>query len=84
MRIPNYSVVKEDPDKLFIIIRDIGPWDKYPSVTNGAEDVVESLVRSGRLLPGWRLFYYDTEGILDELLVKDGKFAGFKAGGPDV
>jgi hypothetical protein len=36
--------------------------------------VVEDLAS---MLNGRRLFYYDSEGELTELLVKDGKFAGF-------
>jgi hypothetical protein len=47
------------------------------TVSNAAEEVVEELVRSGQLSEGLRLFYYDSEGVLDEILVKDGNFAGF-------
>lgn len=75
MKQVSYQIVEETPTH--ILIRDIGPWDKYLSVTNGAEIVVEEL--AGRL-NGRRLFYIDTEGLTDELLVQDGQFAGFKAG----
>lgn len=51
------------------------------TITNGAEGVVEELAP---MLAGRRLFYVDTEGRVDELLVKDGRFAGFKAGYPSL
>jgi hypothetical protein len=74
-----YVVVEDDLlDADPLVIRDVGPWDKRPTVTNDAEDVVRRLVEEGRLPEGRRLLYYDSEGNLDELVVKDGKFAGFK------
>jgi len=74
----NYIIIeddflKEEP----LIIRDIGPFHKYMTITNAAEKVVEELVSSGHLPPGRRLFYYDSENNLDELLIKDKKLAGF-------
>lgn len=66
-----------------LVIRDIGPWDRYRTVTNDAEAVVEALVKAGRLPEGRRLLYFDSEGDLDEIIVKNGKFAGFKAGPRD-
>lgn len=60
-----------------LTIRDVGPWDKYPTVTNAAEETVAELLASGILQPSQRLLYYDSENELDELLVKDGRFAGF-------
>jgi len=76
MRRSNYTIV-EDVQGNPLVIRDIGPWNQYVAVTNNAEDVVEELVKHGKLPDGRRLFYYDTEGQLDELLVKDGRFDGF-------
>jgi hypothetical protein len=70
----NYTV--EHIDAKRIVIRDLGPWDMYQTVTNAAESVVDELSTSDRLV-GRRLFYYDSEGDLGELLIKDGKFAGF-------
>lgn len=61
-----------------MLIRDIGPWDKHPTVTNDAEGVVARL--APLLVPGQRLEYIDSEGCVDELAVKDGKFAGFIPG----
>ena len=70
----NYSFVADDPNKPLIII-DNGPWDKFMSVTNDAEFVVLEL--RNKLLEGRRLFYYDSENEFCELLIRDGRFAGF-------
>ncbi len=77
----NFAIVtddflREDP----LVIKDVGPWDKYPSVTNDAENVVFELVRRGLLPEGRLLFYYDSDGRLDEILVKNGQFVGFAPG----
>lgn len=74
----NYQVVRTDPRQ--IIIKDLGPWDLVPTITNDVEAVVEELAARGLLPPGRRLLYYDSEGQLDELLVKDGVFVGFAPG----
>ena len=79
MRTVNFVIVKDIEDQP-LIIRDVGPWDKHPTVTNAAEDVVRELIVRGHLPEGRQLFYYDSEGKLDELLVKDGLFAGFRRG----
>ena len=69
-----YAIVEETPEVL--VIRDIGI--NATSVTNDAEAVVEELAdRLGKR----RLEYYDSEGQRDQLLVKDGKFAGFAPAG---
>ncbi len=56
-----------------ILIRDVGPWESFPTVTNDAEQVVL------RLKPqkAQRVFYFDSLGELGELVVRDGKFKGF-------
>lgn len=59
----------------YVIIRDMGPWDEHLTVTNDAEYVVEKLVEQG--LDDRRLIYFDSEGEPGELLVENGKFAGF-------
>jgi hypothetical protein len=78
MRQARYAI--EAQDQKALIISDLGPWDRYPTVTNAAEGVVQELVSSGSLLPGMRLFCYDSDGQLDELLVENGAFAGFRCG----
>lgn len=76
MRRANYDIAKQMPEA--ITLRDLGPWDKFLTITNAAEDVVEELVRQGILNEGQRLLYYDSEGELTELIHKNGKFSGFK------
>lgn len=55
-------------------IKDYGPWDEHPTITNDAENVVKLVYRQ---LEGRRLLYFDSEGELAELKIKDGKFSGF-------
>jgi len=73
----HYEVVDDRADAL--VIRDLGPWDRHMTVTNDAEWVVEQLASR---LAGRRLFYYDSDGELDELIVRNGWFAGFAPGAP--
>ena len=76
MRHAVYIVVEEAEDH--VTIKDVGPWDRSPTVTNDVEFVVEEMARSG--LGGRKLYCIDSEGELDELLVKRGMFAGFAPG----
>ena len=76
-----YVVIRDDfLQEAPVVIEDVGPWDQHPTITNDAEWVVEQLVNQGRLPTGRRLFYIDSDGQKDELLVKDGRFAGFAPG----
>jgi hypothetical protein len=61
-----------------LTIKDLGPWDKYMTVTNDAENVVAELFEEGYLQDGRRLFYYDSENELTELTHENGVFKGFK------
>ncbi len=63
-----------------LVIRDVGPWDRFPTVTDDAEDVVERLTRHGLLPAGRRLFYENSEGRVDEILHDRGRFLGFAPG----
>ena len=72
MREANYTV-EQFPDK--VVLTDIGPWSEHPTITNDADRVVAVWYHS---LHGRRLLYYDSDGQLTELLIKDGKLAGFK------
>lgn len=73
----DYCIIEDLPGKPLVILdRNLG----NRSVTNDADNVVADLVAAGRLPSDRRLFYYDSEGQLDELLVKDGRFAGFAPG----
>jgi hypothetical protein len=71
------DLLSEEP----LVIKDVGPWDRFATVTNDVEAVVEQLVANGDLPDGRRLFYIDSEGRKDEILVENGRFAGFAPGG---
>ncbi len=73
----NYQIVRKTDKSL--IIRDIGPWSKYMTITNAAEEVVQALAPQ---LIGRRLFYYDSEDEFGELLIEAGRFTGFKFARP--
>ena len=62
------------------ILSDIGPWDKYPPITSDVEYVVDDLYCIHGLRNGERVFYFDSERNLDEILHENGKFKGFKPG----
>lgn len=57
-----------------VILRDVGHDRGYRSVTNDAELVVQDWCGQ---LHGRRLLYVDSMGELTELVIRDGKFAGF-------
>ena len=81
MRGANFIITEDDfLQKQALVIRDVGPWDKYPTVTNDAEGVVARLHSEGRLPAGRRLFYIDSDGQKDELLHEKGVFKGFAPG----
>ena len=75
---PNFIIVEHTAEKL--VIQDVGPWSRHLTITNGAEDVVEQLLGNGQLRPGMRLFYFDSEGMLDELRHDGQRFTGFAPG----
>jgi hypothetical protein len=60
--------------KEYIVLEDLGPWNRYMTITNAAEDVVAEMLAR---LNGRRLYYYDSEGELTQLLITNGKFTGF-------
>jgi len=68
-----FSIIIDTKEKL--VIRDDGPWSEHRTITNDAEQVVSALAGD---LKGRRLFYFDSTGELDELLVSGGKFTGFR------
>ncbi len=72
MRRANYEILEQD--ERHVLIRDVGPWDKFITVTNAAEEVVAELAP---MLGNRRLEYIDSEGDCAILLVKNGKFCGF-------
>jgi len=68
----NYIIIDETAE--YLLIEDVGPWNIYLTITNGAEIVVEELAEQ---LGTRRLEYIDSSGDRDQLLVYDGKFVGF-------
>ena len=66
----SFSITEIKDDRVVILDNNLGGR----SVTNDAENVVEYLhsVYGNR-----RIFYIDSEGILDELRHKNGNFVGF-------
>ena len=84
MRKSNYTIVREpfaytksQREDEALIIRDLGPWDKFMTVTNNAENVVKELFEAGHLKPGQRLFVYDSDNVLSEFVIKDKEFYSF-------
>lgn len=75
MNRPQYIIIADCPDCL--LIQDIGHRTSM-SVTNGAEFVVAELADR---LNGRRLEYIDSDGHRDQLLVRNGEFAGFACAG---
>jgi hypothetical protein len=71
----HFDILENGPKLL--VVRDLGPWDKYLTITNAAEEVVEDLFKTGILNDGQTFQYYDSEGELTEIVHKDGKFVGF-------
>lgn len=70
-----FHVMRDAPGVL--VLRDVGPWDVHPTVTNDIEAVIAHLFETAQLMPTQQLFYIDSGGSLTEVYVKDGKFAGF-------
>lgn len=79
MRRSNYTIVGSSADcSKPLVIKDIGPWDQFMTVTNDAENVVKELAEQGLLPNGRQLLYYDSSGDFDEIVVENGQFKGFK------
>jgi len=69
----NYRIIYEDEYK--IILKDLGPHDIYPTITNDAENVIQDLEHEQKL----KLIYYmGSDGIKTRLITNDDKFIGFE------
>lgn len=75
-----WDIVKSDAES--VTIRDVGPWDQRLTITNDAEFVVAKMKSLG--LGSRRLFYYDSDGQLDELVHDNGRFVRFAPGPHEV
>ena len=62
-----------------IVLKDLGPWDHFKTITNDAEAVVQYLFKSGRLQPADKqIVYYDSDGEATRILHDSkGNFTGF-------
>jgi hypothetical protein len=70
----DYEILRVEPDR--IVIKDLNLG--RVSVTNDAEHVVFEL---NSRMPGKRIFYYDSEGDLAELVHENGRFIDFRWAG---
>jgi polysaccharide deacetylase 2 family uncharacterized protein YibQ len=66
----SFSITEIKDDRVIILDNNMGG----KSVTNDAENVVEYLYN---IYGNRRIFYIDSEGILDELRHNKGEFVGF-------
>lgn len=69
-----YKVILATP-KLIVLIDCLGDV----SVTNDAMNVIDDLFKLYSGLTGKRVFYRDSLGTFDELVVVDGVFSGYQA-----
>jgi len=60
-----------------VLLIDLGPWDKFKTITNDAENIIKYLYERG-LCIGQKVFYIDSDGEMGELLHQNGVFTGFK------
>jgi len=51
----------------FVLIEDVGPHDRFFTVTNDVERVVSDLIAHGKLQTGQRLFCLDSYKVMDEI-----------------
>ena len=65
-----------------VVIRDVG-GERDLSVTNDAEAVVEELFLRGLLPEGRLIYYFDSDGRLDQIRHSGGVFIGFAPGPED-
>lgn len=80
MNTANYVIENHGYGRDVVVIRDIGPWTEHASVTNDAERVVADMLANGLLRVGKRLYYYDSDGVLDEIKFDPDGFTGFAPG----
>lgn len=71
----NFVIEEQNNEK--VIIRDVGPWDVYMTVTNNVENVVKFLTNTKVIDNNKKLYCYDSEGDLDEIVHVDGQFVKF-------
>ena len=70
-----YEIVDVKPT--LVLIKDIGPWSVYKTVTNDAEWVVKQVYNE---FGDRRIDYIDSDGNRDQLVHTRGTFTGFAPG----
>lgn len=70
----DYQITAIKPDSLTIQDLNLGRM----SVTNDVENVVKDLFARELLKPGMQLFYYDSDGDMDEICFDASGFTRFK------
>jgi hypothetical protein len=64
-----------------IVLKDLGPWTRYQTITNDADAVVEHLHKSKYICETTQIVYQDSEGEWCELCHDGlGNFTGFAIG----
>lgn len=71
----NFRII--DVSEEALLISDEGPWEDYRTVTNDVDWVVAHLCYMGYLKGKQRLFYYDSEGEIAEIVFGEGRFIKF-------
>ena len=64
-----HEVVTRNEKLKYIVIRDVGIHDRQLTVTNDVEGVIKRLWDAFYLIDGTRLFFYDSGGELDEIVI---------------
>ena len=74
----NFDIVENSDTR--VVLRDVGPWSHFKTITNEVEAVVWGLLQDGILTTKKRLFYYDSENEYDEIAFNERGFTEFKVG----
>lgn len=77
------EIVEYDPPD-FLVIRDIGPWHEAMTVTNNVEAVVADLFAQKWLRADQLLYYFDSEGVFDQIEHDGQRFVRFLVGDESV
>jgi len=62
-----YHIEKSSPEFVYLI-DDYNPCRPTMTITNAANEIVSALFNGGLLSAGQRLFYKDSEGLIDEIV----------------
>lgn len=77
-----FHIEEEDFLGTRVVLRDVGPHDCYPTITNDAEAVFAQLVAEERVRADTSLLYYDSAGELTRIVHDGERFLGFAPAAP--